>query len=45
MDAEEVARRLVSGDYVLVALATKAKSEVWKSFDHVHNDNNAKLYA
>ncbi len=33
-------RRLVCGDYVLVALgATKAKSEVWKSFDHVHDDN------
>lgn len=40
MDAEEVKRRLASGDYVLVAPATKAKSEVWKSFDHVHNENN-----
>lgn len=33
-------RRLASGDYVLVAPANKAKSEVWKSFDHVHNENN-----
>ena len=40
MYAEYVKRRLASGDYVLVAPATKAKSEVWKSFDHVHNENN-----
>nr|XP_055037248.1 deleted in malignant brain tumors 1 protein-like [Misgurnus anguillicaudatus] len=40
MDAEEVKRRLASGDYVLVAPASKAKSDVWKSFDHVPNENN-----
>ena len=33
-------RRLASGNYVLVAPAKKAKSEVWKTFDHVHNENN-----
>lgn len=31
MDAEEVKQN------VLVASGTKAKSEVWKSFDHVYN--------
>lgn len=40
IDVEEVKRRRASGDYVLLALATKAKSEMWKSFDIVHNENN-----
>ena len=40
IDAEQVKRRLASGDYVLVAPATKAKSEVWKSYVHVYNENN-----
>ena len=40
MDAEveEVNQWLAYGDHVLVAPSKKAKSEAWKSFDHVHNE-------
>lgn len=37
---EEVKWKRASGYYVLVAPATKAKSQVWKSLDHVYNENN-----
>lgn len=40
MVAEELKRRLVSGEYILIAPATKTKSEVCKSFGHVCNENN-----
>lgn len=40
MDIAEVKRRLASGDYVLVQQAKNARSEVWRNFDHVHNENN-----
>lgn len=39
MVAEEVKRRLACGDFVLVE-PEKARSEVWKNFDRVHNENN-----
>ena len=40
LEAVEMKRRLASGDCVLVALAKKAKSEMWKSSDHVYDENN-----
>ena len=40
LEAVQMKRRLASGDCVLVAPAKKTKSEVWKSSDHVHDENN-----
>lgn len=39
MDVEEVKRRLALGEFMLVE-PVNARSEVWKHFEHVHNEKN-----